>query len=115
MSDHHPECSCLATAPKHPNAVEERSVGIDPSNGRFADVTLVRCALCRRLWLTYQFEIEAFTASGRWYAALISEADAKIMTPHRAPDFIKSQPWRIYGGSFYGHSGRRGSGPIRWD
>ena len=68
MTDH-PDCRCLAEAPTHPDAVEERVIGTDPSHGRFAAVTLVRCARCNRLWLRYAVEYEHLTAAGRWGAA----------------------------------------------
>lgn len=115
MSDH-PDCPCLATAPTHPHAIDERVVGIDETHGRFAAVTLVRCTRCQRLWLSYHVEYEAFTASGRWGAAVIDEATAESMTPEGAAGFIDRAEWNVRGGSYFRHgSSRRGSGPIPWD
>jgi hypothetical protein len=101
------ECPCLERGPRHPDIIRERDLGRDDTEGRFADVDVIRCARCRQLWLRYQYEIEAFTASGRWYEAVIDEAAAAAMTTEDAYGFIKAAPWRIVGGSFYGHSARR--------
>ena len=33
-----PACACLELGPRRPDVVEERYVGQDPTDGRFADV-----------------------------------------------------------------------------
>jgi len=101
------DCPCLARGPKPPDRIHEREIGVDPCGGRYADVDLIRCARCRRLWLRYQWEIESETASGCWYETVISETDAAEMTANAASEFILSAPWRIRGGSFFGHDGER--------
>jgi hypothetical protein len=101
------ECACLELGPRRPDAVVERDLGIDPSEGRYAGVELRRCAKCGRLWLRYQYEFEAFSRSGRWSEALIDEASAATMTATSAYRFIHMAPWRIVGGSLYGHAGKR--------
>jgi hypothetical protein len=110
------DCACVEVGPRHPDLIRERDLGRDETDGRYADVDLIRCALCRRLWLRHQVEYEAFTRSGRWAEALIDEATAATMTPEAADRFIQMAPWRIIGGSFYGHAGKRvatASGPSR--
>jgi hypothetical protein len=101
------DCPCLARGPKPPDRIHEHDIGVDPCGGRFAAVTLIRCSICRRLWLRYQWELEAETASGCWYETAISETDAAEMTAEAASDFILKAPWRIRGGSFFGHDGER--------
>jgi hypothetical protein len=114
MNDTEPDdCSCLDLGPKRPDSVIERDVGIDETEGRFADVDLVRCTRCRRLWLRYAVEYEAFTASGRWAKAVIDEPTAAKMTPEEAPGYIASAPFRIVGGSYFG-TAKRGKGPVAW-
>ena len=107
-------CPCLDLGPRHPDAAHERDLGIDETEGRFADVELVRCLRCRRLWLHYHVEYGAFTASGRWASTPIGEAEAGEITPERAADFIAAAPWHIYGGSWFGHAGKRGHGRVHW-
>ena len=110
----HTDCACLERGPRHPNVVAVRDLGIDESEGRFADVNLIRCTRCRRLWLRYHFEVEAFTASGRWEEAPIDDVTAGTMTAEKAGEFLRAAPWRIIGGSLYGHSGKRidGTGTV---
>jgi hypothetical protein len=100
-------CACIELGPRRPDVVEERYVGQDPTEGRFADVTVRKCARCHRLWLRYQYEFEAFTASGRWAEAPIDEATAATMTATSAHRYIHMAPWRIIGGSYFGQAGKR--------
>jgi hypothetical protein len=108
-------CACLDRGPIYPNRAVTRSVGIDDTNGRFADVEVIRCTACRRLWLRYHVEYEGFSRSGRWATGIIDEAKAASITPKEAANYLDSLDWYVYGGSWFGHGGKRGSGPMRWD
>jgi hypothetical protein len=101
------DCPCLNRGPKPPDRIIEREIGTDATDGRYASVGLIRCSRCRLLWLRYFWEDESITASGRWCGAPISDATAAAMTPAAAYRFIRSAPWQIIGGSFYGHDGVR--------
>jgi hypothetical protein len=101
------DCPCLSRGPKPPDRIHERDIGVDPCQGRYAAVALIRCSICRRLWLRYQWELEAETASGCWYETPINETEAAEMTAEAASEFILRAPWRIRGGSFFGHDGER--------
>ena len=105
------ECRCLNVGPER---FEERIVGVDKTAGRFADVTLRRCGECGRLWLRYFVEYEAFTASGRWAEGLISDEEAERIIPEQAAGFLDGLDWYIFGGSYFGHGPKRGSGRIPW-
>jgi hypothetical protein len=106
-------CSCLKTGPQKPD-VDSRYIGVDETDGRAADVTLERCRRCGRLWLRYFVEYEAFSRSGRWAVTPITEDAATAMTPELAAVFLDSAEWHVFGGSFWGHAGRRGRGRLRW-
>jgi hypothetical protein len=108
------ECVCLSAGPRYPDVVDERYIGRDKTEGRFADVTIRRCSRCRRLWLKYFVEYEFYTAAGRWAETPIDEAAAMTMTPEAAPDFLDHAVFYIFGGSYFGHAGHRSSGPISW-
>jgi len=108
-------CACQEAGPRFPHAIPFRDVGRDETNGRFADVDVIRCDLCGQLWIKYLVEYEGYTAEGRWGAAPIVEARAMTITPEEAPEYIEGAPWLIYGGSHYGHGRRRGVGGLRWD
>src|SRR4029077_9893072 len=82
------ECACLVDGPQNPDVINERYIGCDKTSGRFADVTLLRCARCQRLWLRYAVEYEAFSRSGRWAAAPIDQTAAETMTPEVAAPFL---------------------------
>src|SRR5258708_29031775 len=96
------DCNCV-TRQGVSGAVEERYIGTDRTNGRFADVTVNRCAACGRLWLRYQVEYEHTSRSGRWAEGIVDEAAATRITPEKAAQVLSSLPWQIYGGSLFGH------------
>ena len=108
------DCHCLVEGPRRPAVIDERFIGVDKTEGRFADVTLRRCARSQRLWLRYQVEYEAFSRSGRWAEAPIGGQAAATMTPEAAAEFVESAEFHIYGGSFWGHAGKRGCGRLPW-
>ena len=65
-------------------------------------MTLYRCRQCRRLWLHYHYENEAFTGSGHWYHGLIPpemEGSVKLQT---AREIIEKLDWSWSGGSHFG-------------
>ena len=70
------DCTCLEEGPRHPDVVDERCVGCDETEGRFANVRVTRCVRCRRLWLRHQVEREFYTAATRWAEAPIGEEEA---------------------------------------
>ncbi len=102
------ECACLD--PEQRSEWERRSVGVDETKGRFGEVSLERCARCRRVWLCYFVEYEGFSRSGRWFRAVVSEEEAARVRPETAAELLASKPWHIYGGSYFGHAGKRGVG-----
>jgi hypothetical protein len=94
------ECACLVDGPQNPDVINERYIGCDKTSGRFADVTLLRCARCQRLWLRYAVEYEAFSRSGRWAAAPIDQTAAETMTPEVAAPFLDRRE-SLYTGDRY--------------
>ncbi len=108
------DCECLQHGPKHPDIIIDRDLGRDETEGRYADVDLIRCTRCRRLWLHYQVEYEAISRSGRWAEAPIDSITAATITPTAASEFLHSADWYVFGGSYYGHAGKRGRGRLNW-
>lgn len=94
-----------------------RELGIDHTHGRFGEVWLYTCPHCTRIWLFYRVEYEAFTASGRWYRAIVSKETADTVTPATAADAIAGSDYKIRGGSFFNTAGQviRGAAPITVD
>jgi hypothetical protein len=62
--------------------------------------------------LRYFYEVEAFTASARWYLGPITEEQATALGAEEAKSILEGLGWYYYGGSyFHGRTGKR-SGPI---
>ena len=109
-----PDCICM-TPPFHGADFESRDVGVDESNGRFGQVTLETCIKCKRKWLRYSVEYEAFTGSGRWYRGLVPDEIAKSVTPEIAVKILASLDWLFVGGSYFQTAGLKSSGSVLVD
>ncbi len=81
-------------------------------DGRFAEVSLLICSVCGHHWLRYVYEVEAFSASGRWYLGAINAEQASRLTADRAKATLESLDWYFYGGSYYGGRSGKASGDI---
>jgi len=100
-------CACLADPQPHLEPFKE--LGMD---GRFAEVSILRCRVCGRHWLRYFYEMEAFTGSGRWYLGQITPSQAATIAAEDGKSTLEGLEGYFYGGSFfYGRSGRS-AGPI---
>lgn len=104
------DCGCLCDG--RGGGAVRTFVGVDETHGRFGEVAIERCSRCGRLWLCYFVEYEAFSGSARWYRAVVSPKEAEGVKPETAVALIAVQPWHIYGGSYFGHAGKRGAGPV---
>lgn len=91
------------------------TLGVDTTNGRFADVTIQTCLHCGTKWLNYLVQFEAFTGSGRWYRAVVTEKELTTMTPENAVAFLEHVPFYMYGGSYFEHTGKYGKGKVSVD
>jgi hypothetical protein len=107
-------CRCL-TPPFDFRDYDIRALGVDPTHGRFAEVTVLTCQACGSLWLQYFVEYEQFPRSGRWYRGLVTPEQLVNLTPEQAPGLLAGCPWYFYGGSYFESGGRKGSGPLQVD
>lgn len=95
-------CGCFATPLSH--LISARELGMDR---RFAEVSVLVCRDCGQHWLRYFYEIEAFTASGRWYLGAVTPEQISALTSENAKETLERLDWYYYGGSYYeGRSGR---------
>lgn len=100
-------CNCLVAPQDH--LIVSRELGMD---NRFAEVSVLVCRECGRYWLRYFYEVEAFTASARWYLGPITAEQSSALSAEDARSLLEGLNWYYYGGSyFYGRSGKT-SGPI---
>jgi len=81
-------------------------------DGNFAEVSILVCSLCGQRWLRYFYELEAFTASGRWYLGAITAEQASLLTAENAKATLEGLSWYFYGGSYYEGKSGRTSGKI---
>ena len=108
------ECRCYSPPFDYRDFVST-PIGIDTTNGRHGEVSSEVCAHCGTKWLHYFVEYEAFTASGRWFRAPISDEALATLTSEQAVPFLERQPWHFSGGSYYQSRGQRSSGTIHAD
>ena len=107
-------CECWNSAASYRQFHPALFVGVDETEGRYADVTLRECKQCDSLWLQYQVEYEGFSRSGRWARRQISHAEADQITPETALQHIEADQYACGVLYFDGEPGWR-SGPMRWD
>lgn len=81
-------------------------------DNRYAEVSLLLCPLCGQHWLRYHYELEAFTASGRWYLGAITEEQAAHQTAEHARAVLEGLSWYFYGGSYFEGRNGRASGSL---
>lgn len=95
-------CSCFS-APLQ-SLASQKELGMD---NNFAEVSILVCPVCGQHWLRYFYELEAFTASGRWYLGAIEAEGAARLIAEEAKAVLEGLGWYFYGGSYYeGRSGR---------
>ncbi|GAB3995053.1 hypothetical protein GCM10028807_34180 [Spirosoma daeguense] len=86
-------------------------VGVDETNGRFANVAIETCRHCGTNWITYQVEYEAITKSGRWYRGILTP-ETQAIRPEDVVAYLKNLNWHIYGGSYFDTPGKFGRGNV---
>lgn len=101
--------------PIHYTTYESRPLGIDDTNGRYADVTLNTCVHCGKVWVKYHVEFESFSYSGRWYMGEVTEEVLKTLTPENTVAYLESLPHYFYGGSYFKSPGMHGRGTCYVD
>ena len=104
-------CGCC-NPPIIGSEYSKRLIGIDKTKGRFGEVAIEKCNQCGSFWLSYFWENEAVTKSGKWYRGIVDENDLDSITPENSLAYLESLPWHIYGGSFFGTNGIIGNGGI---
>lgn len=100
-------CNCLAAPQDH--LFVSRELGMD---SRFAEVSVLVCRDCGQHWLRYFYEVEAFTASARWYLGPITAEQSSALSTEEAKSLLEGLSWYYYGGSYFHGRGGKTSGPI---
>jgi hypothetical protein len=100
-------CKCLDTP--FDGLMLEGELGMDAEYG---EVSLWRCAKCRRMWLRYLYELESVTASGRWYLGMIADPTFATLDASRCRETLARLDWYFYGGSYFDGRTGKASGPL---
>jgi len=109
--DRYVNCPCMTPPIDHRDFVKTE-LGMDQTQGRFADVAIDRCKHCGALWLVYHYELEGISKSGRWYRGLITSVHAAAATAGNALRILEGLGWHLYGGSYYDTTGKRSDAPL---
>jgi hypothetical protein len=104
-------CRCLQP-PFVYTQFDSTYLGVDPQNGRYADVSMDVCRACGRNWLHYHFELEWQSRSGRWYRGLVASEVARGVSALNAASVLEELPWYFAGGSYFGGNVHRASGRL---
>lgn len=105
-------CACM-----HP-PLHYKDFEIDPASDYFVDdvnggeITIEKCRHCSTKWLRYFIEYPAFTSSGRWCRGVVTDAELSSLTTEKTLEFLEGLPWYLYGGSYFGTTGKLGKGPF---
>jgi hypothetical protein len=108
-NDSRPEQDCPCLVAPFGQLVRYQDLGMDDS---YAEVSLLVCPLCNRLWLRYFFELEAFTGSGRWYLGVITAGQARRLKAENARETLEAVSWYFSGGSYFDGRISKSSGRI---
>ena len=98
------DCECYDT----PITQEGNPVGVDDRHG---EVSIVTCSRCGRDWLSYRYELEAFSRSGRWFLGPVTQSVSDQVKAENAREVFERLPWYFAGGSYFG-SVSKVSGPL---
>lgn len=88
------------------------TVGTDFTEGRNAEVSIIQCKLCQRIWLKYSVESEKFPELNRWFKGIIAKKEVAEMKPENAVEYLENLPWYICGGEFFGNKEEFGEGKL---
>lgn len=93
------ECACFK--PRTHHNYYRCYLGMDDTEGRYADVTLQKCKECQSIWLYYFLDYHWRRNGTRWYLGLVSPEKAITITRHNAIDTLNQLDWFFYGGVYY--------------
>lgn len=109
---HTSDCICKTPPFSYLN-YDTEELGIDETNGRFAEVNIQTCKHCQTKWLNYFIAIEGVSSNSKWFKGIIDAAHVASIKPETALAYLENCEWYFYGGSYYGTGVSVGSGEIR--
>ncbi|MXS71834.1 hypothetical protein GSF70_11465 [Flavobacteriaceae bacterium W22] len=91
------------------------TVGTDFTDGRNAEVSIIQCRLCQRIWLKYEIESPDNLKYSRWYKGIIAKKEVAVMKPENAVEYLENLDWYICGGSYFGNKEVFKQGNLSFD
>ena len=82
------------------------------TDARYADIFLVQCPICRRSWLRYQYELEFYSNSGRWFLGPLRKDAVGNLNAEAAAGLFNDMLWYFAGGSYFDGKVRKMSGVL---
>ncbi|KQR94499.1 hypothetical protein ASG01_01045 [Chryseobacterium sp. Leaf180] len=84
-----------------PSEYRTSVVGKDTTDGRNAEVSIIQCKLCQRIWLKYEFLSENNFEQNRWFKGIIAKKEVADLKPEDAVEYLESLTWYICGGNYF--------------
>lgn len=78
-------------------------VGTDFTDSRNAEVSIIQCRLCQRIWLKYFIKSENSPELSRWFKGIIAKKEVAEMKPENAVEYLENLQWYVCGGNFFGN------------
>lgn len=88
------------------------TVGNDISDGGNAEVSIIQCKLCQRIWLKYELNFAENSDKNRWFKGIIAKKEVAEMKPENAVPYLESLSWYICGGNYFNNEATFKSGTL---
>lgn len=88
------------------------TVGTDIKECGNAEVSIIQCRLCQRIWLKYSVDSETSPELSRWFKGVIAKKEVAEMKPENAVAYLENLPWYVCGGEFFGNKEIFGEGKL---
>ncbi|MBW8522497.1 hypothetical protein K0U91_13390 [Chryseobacterium chendengshani] len=86
-------------------------IGTDKTNERDAEVSVLQCRLCQRIWIIYLVNSK-LPQSEKWFRGIVAKKDLSSIIPENAVQHLENLEWYLYGGSYFESEGTFGEGKI---
>lgn len=104
-----PTCKCMTPPLSYLDFEDAPGVPSFRDDKWGGEVSVERCKHCGTHWLQYFIEYPAFTSSGRWCRAPVTEDDLRELTSDAVLGFVAHRPRYLYGGSYFNSTGKVGT------
>ena len=105
-----PKLGCGCEKPNQASADYRTSkIGTDLTDGRNAEVDVLQCKLCQRIWIIYSLAADSSSAA-KWFKGIVAKKDLSTITPENALQHLENLEWYLYGGADFGE--KFGQGKI---